>query len=602
MGKSNQVFSWANILKMALDHKKTFALANIISVITTLISLPIPLIIPSLINEVLLKQPGFFTKALSHIVSEPLITPALILITAFALVMILRLSAEILTVLQSREFKIISKDVVLKIRMKLLAHLTAISIKEYETLGSGKLASYYIKDLDTIDEFIGSSVSQAVIAILALIGVKVVLFVINWKIALFILLFNPLSLLLTAKFSKKLKELKAQQNTAFELFQDAFTETVDAIIQLRADNQEANFIQKLLFKAREVKNCSIAYEWKTEIVSDFSGMLLFIGVDLYYLLAMILILLNDFTIGMMIALLQYVFQVQWYMNLVVTMQSKFYAADSALTRINQILQLETEPHYPEKTNPFHEQEAITLDIKNLSFAYKPNTMVMVDVNMHIAPYKKIGIVGTSGAGKSTLIQALLGFYPIASGEITINGVNIYDVGFELVRDNICTVLQSPILFNDTIRNNLTFDSQVSDDELWDALDKAQLKPLIESYEHQLDTQMGKRGVRFSGGQRQRLAIARMVLRQPKVVILDEATSALDSNTEHALFESIRDFLRSRTTIIITHRLSSIMDSDIIYVMNQGLIAEQGTHEELLVLKGIYYSLFTLQKYENGDMK
>lgn len=602
MGKSNQVFSWANILKMALDHKKTFALANIISVITTLISLPIPLIIPSLINEVLLKQPGFFTKALSHIVSEPLITPALILITAFALVMILRLSAEILTVLQSREFKIISKDVVLKIRMKLLAHLTAISIKEYETLGSGKLASYYIKDLDTIDEFIGSSVSQAVIAILALIGVTVVLFVINWKIALFILLFNPLSLLLTAKFSKKLKELKAQQNTAFELFQDAFTETVDAIIQLRADNQEANFIQKLLFKAREVKNCSIAYEWKTEIVSDFSGMLLFIGVDLYYLLAMILILLNDFTIGMMIALLQYVFQVQWYMNLVVTMQSKFYAADSALTRINQILQLETEPHYPEKTNPFHEQEAITLDIKNLSFAYKPNTMVMVDVNMHIAPYKKIGIVGTSGAGKSTLIQALLGFYPIASGEITINGVNIYDVGFELVRDNICTVLQSPILFNDTIRNNLTFDSQVSDDELWDALDKAQLKPLIESYEHQLDTQMGKRGVRFSGGQRQRLAIARMVLRQPKVVILDEATSALDSNTEHALFESIRDFLRSRTTIIITHRLSSIMDSDIIYVMNQGLIAEQGTHEELLVLKGIYYSLFTLQKYENGDMK
>ncbi len=602
MGKSNQVFTWASIFKMALDHKKNFVLANIISVITTLMSLPIPLIIPSLINEVLLKQPGFFTRALSHIVSVPLITPALILITAFALVMILRLSTEILTVLQSREFKIISKDVVLKIRMKLLTHLTNISIKEYETLGSGKLASYYIKDLDTIDEFIGSSVSKTVIALLALIGVTIVLFVINWKIALFILLFNPLSLLLTAKFSKKLKELKAQQNSAFELFQDAFTETVDAIIQLRADNQESNFIQKLLSKAREVKNRSIAYEWKTEIVSDFSGMLLFIGVDLYYLLAMTLILLNDFTIGMMIALLQYVFQVQWYMTLVVAMQSKFYAADSALTRINQILQLETEPHYPEKTNPFHEQEAITIDIKNLSFAYKPNTMILADVNMHIDPYKKIGIVGTSGAGKSTLIQALLGFYPIAGGEITINGVNIFDIGFDLIRDNISTVLQSPILFNDTIRNNLTFDSQASDDELWIALEKTQLKPLIESYEHQLDTQIGKRGVRFSGGQRQRLAIARMLLRQPKIVILDEATSALDLNTEHALFESISDFLRSRTTIIISHRLSSIMDSDIIYVMNQGLIAEQGTHGELLLLKGIYYSLFTLQKYENGYLQ
>ena len=221
--------------------------------------------------------------------------------------------------------------------------------------------------------------------------------------------------------------------------------------------------------------------------------------------------------------------------------------------------------------PFHEQQAITLDIKQLSFAYEPSTMILSDVNMHIAPYKKVGIVGTSGAGKSTLIQALLGFYPIADGEITINGVNIYDVGFELIRDNICTVLQSPILFNDTVRNNLTFDSHVSNDELWGALDKVQLKPLIESYEHQLDTQVGKRGIRFSGGQR--LAIARILLRQSKVVILDEATSALDLNTEHALFESIHDFLSSRTTIIITHRLSSIMDSDIIYVMNLGRVAE-----------------------------
>ncbi|MBA3535409.1 MAG: ABC transporter ATP-binding protein [Tatlockia sp.] len=597
MVKSSQVFTWTSILRMALSHKKTFAWANILALITTLLSLPIPLIIPSLINEVLLKQPGFFTKVLSQIVSKPLITPTLIMITAFALVMLLRLGSEILKVLQSREFKIISKDVVLKIRIILLRHLTAISIKEYETLGSGKLASYFIKDLDTIDEFIGSTVSQTVIAILALTAVVVLLFLINWKIALFILLFNPLSLLLTAKFSKKLKELKAQQNTAFELFQDAFTEAVDAIIQLRADNQEAGILHKLLYKAGEVRNRSIAYEWKTEIVSDFSGMLLFIGVDLYYLLAMTLILLNDFSIGMMIALLQYVFQVQWYMNLVVAMQSKFYAADSALTRINRILQLETEPHFPEKTNPFDEQEAITLNIKNLSFAYEPKTLVLEDVNMQIAPYKKVGIVGTSGAGKSTLIQALLGFYPIASGEISINGVNIYDIGFELIRDNICTVLQSPILFNDTVRNNLTFDSQVSDDELWCALDKAQLKSLIKSYKNQLDTQVGKRGVRFSGGQRQRLAIARMLIRQSKIVILDEATSALDLNTEHALFESIRDFLSKRTTIIITHRLSSIMDSDIIYVMNQGRIEEQGRHEDLLQLKGIYYSLFTLQRYE-----
>ena len=218
MTKQNNLFTWSSILKIALEHGKNFALANIIAVIKTLIYLPVPLIIPSLINEVLLKQPGFFTKMLSKVLSAYLITPGLIMITAFTLVLTLRVFVEILGVLQGREFKIISKDVVLSMRTKLLLHLNNISMKEYETLGSGKLASFYIKDLDTIDEFIGTTVSQSVIAILALIGVIIVLFLINWKIALFILLFNPLSLILTAKFSKKLKELKTCQNKAFELF------------------------------------------------------------------------------------------------------------------------------------------------------------------------------------------------------------------------------------------------------------------------------------------------------------------------------------------------------------------------------------------------
>ena len=599
MSQLNKLFTWSSIFKMALEHRKNFAVANIVAVIKTLLYLPVPLIIPSLINEVLLKQPGFFTKMLSRVLPEHLITSGLILITAFTLVLTLRFCVQILGVLQGLEFKTISKDVVLRMRTRLLLHLNNISMKEYETLGSGKLASFYIKDLDTIDEFIGTTVSQSVVAILALIGVIIVLFVINWKIALFILLFNPLSLILTAKFSKKLKELKTRQNKAFELFQEAFIETIDAITQIRADNKESGFIQKLIGKAQQVRDDSIAYEWKTEMVSNFSGMLLFIGVDLYYIFAMTLILLNDFTIGMMVALLQYVFQVQWYMTVLVDMQSKFYAAESALTRINEVMQFETEPEYIEKTNPFMDRQDIAIEINNLSFSYLPQRPILTYITMRIEPNKKVGIVGTSGSGKSTLIQALLGFYPIISGEITINGVSIYDVGFDLIRENISTVLQSPVMFNDTIRNNVTQDKNVSDDKIWKALELAQLKPLIESYEQQLDTQVGKRGIRFSGGQRQRLAIARMLLCDSKVVILDEATSALDLQTEHDLFKSIHDFLTSKTTVIITHRLSTIMDSDIIYVMNNGKIAEQGTHDKLIKQQGIYYSLYTLQQSEKA---
>lgn len=187
MNKQN-VFYWTSIFKMALEHKINFVLANILTALSTLIYLPVPLIIPSLINEVLLKQPGFFTKILAYILPINLITPALILITAFLIVLVLRLFVEFLTVWQGREFKIISKDIVFNMRKQLLLKLQDISIKEYELLGSGKLASHYIKDLDTIDEFLGNTISKVAVAILALIGIIIVLFIINWKIALFVFL------------------------------------------------------------------------------------------------------------------------------------------------------------------------------------------------------------------------------------------------------------------------------------------------------------------------------------------------------------------------------------------------------------------------------
>lgn len=595
MNKPCHVFTWSSILNMALKHKRNFIFANVISILATLIYLPVPLIIPSLINEVILKQPGFFTKVLSQFLPINLVTPALIMITAFLFVLLLRIIEEILRIVQGREFKVISKDIVYHIRTRLLLQLDNISTKEYETLGSGKLASYYIKDLDTLDEFIGVTVSQAAMAIMFLCGIAVVLFIINWKIALFIFLFNPFSLLLTATFAKKLKELKAKQHKAFEIFQDAFIETVDAIAQIRADNNSSLFISRLIKKAKQIRDDSIAYEWKTEIVSDFGGIFLFMGVDIYYLLCMTLILINQLTIGMMVALLQYVFQVQHYMNVLIGMQSAFYAADAALSRINAAMNLEKEPKYIEKTNPFINNAPVTIDIKNLHFSYTHKKPILTNINMLIEPNKTIAIVGPSGAGKSSWIQALLGFYPIDKGDIKINNASIYDVGFALVRKNIYTVLQSPIIFNDTIRNNLTLENNFSETDLWQALHKAQLKQAVEHFDHKLDTHIGKKGIRLSGGQRQRLAIARMLLRNSKVVILDEATSALDFKTEYELFEAIKDFLSERTAIIITHRLSTIMNVDKIYVINNGCIEEEGTHNELINMKGIYYSLYILQK-------
>lgn len=593
---SNQIlFTWKYIFKLALAYKKELLLANLNCIIASAIYLPVPFIIPSLINEVLLKQPGFFTKTLHYLLPTILVTPALILITAFCLVLLLRLCEQLLRAFQGQKFTLMAKSVILNIRMQLLSHLKNITINEYETLGGGKLAAYYLKDLDTIDDFLGTAVSKVIIAILAILGVNLVMFFINWKVALFVLLFSPFSIILTSCFAKKLKLLKSKQNQAFELFQEAFVETIDAMVQIRADHQDANFIQRLITKAKQVRDDSIAYEWKTEIVNNLASMFLFIGIDLYYLLCMALILCNELSIGVMIAMLQYVFREQYYMNVIVGMQTTFYAADAALTRINKAMNFATEPEYATKSNPFQDSQATTIGFKNVDFSYITNKPILSNININIQPGQKIGIVGTSGSGKSTLVQALLGFYPISAGQITVNNIDIYDIGFELVRENICTVLQNPVLFNDTIRNNLTYGASISTDIIWQALTQAQLASTIIAFDQQLETQIGKGGVRLSGGQRQRLAIARMLLRNPKVVILDEATSALDSKTEVELFQAINSFLATRTTIMIAHRISTIMDADNIVVINNGRIAEQGAHAKLIQLRGIYYSLYTLQQ-------
>jgi ATP-binding cassette subfamily C protein len=190
-----------------------------------------------------------------------------------------------------------------------------------------------------------------------------------------------------------------------------------------------------------------------------------------------------------------------------------------------------------------------------------------------------------------LIQVLIGLYSPNSGRILFNGVPIEKVGLDVVRENVVTVLQNPILFNDTIRANLTLGKTASDKELWHALKIAQLAQTVKEMPQSLDTVVGRGGMRLSGGQKQRLAIARMVVANPKVVILDEATSALDSETEFNLHEALQEFLQNRTTIIVAHRLSAVKQANHVYVFEDGEICEHGKHETLLGNNGLYAKLY-----------
>jgi len=273
-------------------------------------------------------------------------------------------------------------------------------------------------------------------------------------------------------------------------------------------------------------------------------------------------------------------------------QYAFFAAKAALTRINRLQDLQQEPKYPSLHNPFKNKNTVSLRIENLHFRYHSSKQdILSGINLSIKAGDKIAFVGASGGGKSTLIQTLTGIYPSTEGMIYYDNVPMNEIGLDVIREHVVTVLQHPTLFNDSIRENLSLGKLVTDKELWNALEIAQLKPTIQALNNGLDTIIGRQGMRLSGGQRQRIAIARMIVAKPSIVILDEATSALDTETEYQLHLALANFLKKRTTLIIAHRLSAIKQADHVYVFEEGKICQQGSHQHLIKQDGLYAKLY-----------
>ncbi|MDF5954122.1 ABC transporter ATP-binding protein [Pseudomonas aeruginosa] len=375
--------------------------------------------------------------------------------------------------LQAKLFARLSKDIVYRIRLRLIERLRHIALGEYETLGGGSISAHLVTDLDTLDKFVGETLSRFLVALLTLLGTAAILVWMHWQLALLILLFNPLVIWSTVQLGKRVKHLKKLENDSTARFTQALTETLEAIQEVRAGNRQGYFLGRLGHRAQEVRDYAVASQWKSDAAGRASGLLFQFGIDVFRAAAMLTVLLSDLSIGQMLAVFSYLWFVIGPVEQLLGLQYAYYAAGGALQRINELLARADEPRYPPLRDPFAGRTTVGIEVRGLDFAYGEDK-VLEQLDLNIGAGEKVALVGASGGGKSTLVQLLLGLYSAQRGSIRYGGVPLEEIGLDCVREHVAVVLQHPALFNDSVRANLTMGRERSDQACWRALQIAQL--------------------------------------------------------------------------------------------------------------------------------
>jgi len=506
----------------------------------------------------------------------------------------LYLLSAIFSYLQGYIMSGIAMKITYMFRRNISEKIKRMPLKYFDTKTHGEVLSRVTNDIDTISTSLTQNLSQIVTSVTTILGVLVMMLTISWEMTLVALVILPVSFGLVSIMIKASQKYFKQQQVYLGHVDGHVEEMYSGHIVIKAFNGEEKSIQKFDKLNEELYKAG----WKSQFLAGlmmpdvtFVGNQSYVGVSI---LGGYLAINGTIGVGDILAFIQYVRSFTMPITQVANIANVLQSTAAAAERVFEFLDEPEETADPVDAVKLTEVKG-NVTFKNVSFGYNPERVIIHNFSADIKPGQKVALVGPTGAGKTTMVKLLMRFYDINSGSISIDGVDIRKFKREDLRAMFGMVLQDTWLFNGTIRENIRYgDLNASDEAVVAAAKTANVDHFVRTLPHSYDLELNEESSNISQGQKQLLTIARAFLANPKILILDEATSSVDTRTEILIQNAMVDLMKGRTSFVIAHRLSTIRDADIILVIKDGDIVEQGKHEELLAKNGFYASLYKSQ--------
>ena len=491
----------------------------------------------------------------------------------------------------------LEQDVVFDMRSNVYKALNQLSINFFENRSTGELMSRINDDVNYVERIFIDGVEQVVTAVLTLTGITVILFYLHWKLALVALLPIPLLIWGASIYTKKAHSLYHKVRESAAKMNSRLQDSISGIREIFAFNRQSHEISLFEKKSREYCNSNLKVMSLWAIYSPAMMFLGSLGTALILLYGTELIRNDEITIGSLVAFIGYLALFYTPINQLHSVNHMLQHALASGERIFEII--DRQPDVKEIPNAFLPTTNMRgeIEFQEVTFAYTQNKPVIKNLSLNISSGNKIALVGHTGSGKSTLIKLLLRFYDTDLGKITIDNHNIKELKISYLREQIGLVSQDPYLFNGTVAENILYGNvEANHEQMRKAAIAAHADDFVKGLPEEYDTRIGERGVKLSGGEKHRIAIARTLLKDPPILILDEATASVDTETELKIKEALSSLMARRTTILIAHRLSTLEGADRILVIKSGKLIESGTHDQMINNETEYAQLFRSQMH------